>query len=198
MLLYPTRGNERPFGARAIARPTIFQSRRFLFPLWWKRRSSKPLHSNDHDEVSNNSSQSPQSSIFEKNWIWSLRKPIFGYQIWFVLCCFQYKHIRDTWLLDLGQVAKEWANALISLLRIHKWPKILGLRPGCCCRFMIKQITHSIWISYTQIIYLMTTFATERYLSTSKDTQTYSNLKHQGSNVCFPLTISLNKSIGIN
>jgi len=44
----------------------------------------------------------------------------------------------------------------------------------------------------------MTTFATEQYLSTSKDTQTYSKLKHQGSNVCFPLTISLNKSIGIN
>lgn len=30
-------------------------------------RSSKPLHSNDHDEESNSSSQDPQSSIFEKD-----------------------------------------------------------------------------------------------------------------------------------
>lgn len=30
-------------------------------------RSSKPLHSNNHDEESNSSSQDPQSSIFEKD-----------------------------------------------------------------------------------------------------------------------------------
>lgn len=33
LLLYPTRGNERALGARAIARPTLFQSGRFLYPL---------------------------------------------------------------------------------------------------------------------------------------------------------------------
>ncbi|GMY33681.1 hypothetical protein FCV25MIE_28923 [Fagus crenata] len=36
-------------------------------------RSSKPLHSNDHDEESNSSSQGPQSSIFEKDLKRSLR-----------------------------------------------------------------------------------------------------------------------------